>query len=295
MPILSESQSFKPENFSILIVDDDQANRKLLARRLQNEGYMTSQAADGIEATELLAVERFDIILLDLNMPRMSGFEFLEWLSENNPQHGIHIITLSGESNRDTVVTALTLGAKDYLIKAASVMELLNRIRRVCLTRYLEHENKPDLDVSNLNNASIIAVDDEELNLKLVDKHLTSAGFTTRCFADGHSMLEAIQQQPADLLLLDIQMPDLDGVEILKAIRQTLTAEQLAVIMLTGVDDTRKTDECYRLGADDYILKPFSAAELISRINSALQLRSLRHQNKKLEELSDLGSKIRGH
>jgi len=254
---------------------------------------MTNQAADGIEATELLGIERFDVILLDLNMPRMGGFEFLEWLNENHPQHEIHVITLTAESNRDTVVSALTLGAKDYIIKSASVLELLSRIRRACLTRFLKSEQSEALDASVINEARVIAVDDEELNLVLVNKHLTKAGFKTQCFDNGKTMLEAIQQESADILLLDIRMPDMDGVEILKSLRQTYSPEELAVIMLTGVDCSTQTDECYRLGADDYIIKPFSGTEIIARINSALQLKMLRVQNKKLEALSSLGDTIR--
>jgi len=287
------NQSFIPENFSILVVDDEQANRELLVRRLQNEGFMTTQAADGLDAVELLGIERFDIILLDLNMPGMGGFEFLEWLNEHNPQHGMHIITLTGESNRDTVVTALTLGAKDYIIKSASVLELMSRIRRICMTRYLQNKNKGRMETAIIKDATVIAVDDEELNLKLVGKHLAKAGFDANCIDSGHKMLEIIQKEPVDLLLLDIQMPDMDGVEVLKAIRETYTPEQLSIIMLTGLDDSAKTDLCYSLGADDYIVKPFSGAELISRINAVLELKQLRNQNKKIEELSKLGHQLR--
>ena len=290
---MAANQGFRPENFSILIVDDEQANRDLLAKRLQKEGYIINQAIDGVEATELMGIERFDVILLDLNMPRMGGFEFLEWLKQNDPDNNVHVITLSAESNRDAVVTALTLGAKDYIIKSASVLELLNRIRRACLARYLENEQQNGIDASAINDARVMVVDDEELNLKLVNKHLTKAGFKTQCFDDGQSMINAIQQAPADLLLLDIRMPDMDGVEILKAMRETFSPEQMAIIMLTGVDCSKQTDECYRLGADDYIIKPFSGTEIISRINAALQLKLLRNQNQKLEDLSQLGKEIR--
>jgi DNA-binding response OmpR family regulator len=288
-----KNQGIKPENFSILIVDDEQANRDLLCKRLQNEGYHTNQAIDGIEATELLSIERFDIILLDLNMPRMGGFEFLEWLNENDPEHDIYVITLSGESNRDTVVTALTMGAKDYIIKSASVLELLNRIRRACLTRYLQSERVEGLDTAKFKDAQVMVVDDEQLNLLLVKKHLNKAGFKVQCFENGPSMLESIRKEPVDLLLLDIRMPDMDGVEVLRTVRSEFAPEQLAIIMLTGVESSKQTDECYQLGADDYITKPFSGIELISRVNAALQLKVLRSQNKNLEILSNLGDQIR--
>jgi len=288
-----KNQNFKAENFSVLIVDDEPLNRDLLARRLQTEGYMVNQVADGLEATELLAMERFDVILLDLNMPRMGGFEFLEWLNENMPDHGMHIITLTGESNRDTVVSALTLGARDYIIKSASVLELLSRIRRACLTRYFGNEQTEKFDVSVLKDAQVMVVDDEELNLKLVKKHLTRAGFHTKCFENGNDMLEAIQKDSADLLLLDVSIPEMDGTEILRVIRQTFSPEELAIIMLTGVDCSKKIDECYQLGADDYITKPFSGTELISRINAALQLKVLRNQNKNLDDLSSFGEQFR--
>jgi DNA-binding response OmpR family regulator len=151
------------------------------------------------------------------------------------------------------------------------------------------------METSVIKDAVVIALDDEELNLQLVSKHLTKAGFEAKCFVDSQEMLEALKQQAVDLLLLDIQMPEKSGIELLKIIRESYSSDQLAVIMLSGVDDSMKTDQCYKYGTDDYILKPFSGAELISRINAVLELKMLRSQNKKLEDLSKLGANLRSN
>ena len=281
------------EKFSILVVEDDAMNRELLSHRLQNDGFLVSEAVDGVEAMELNKIENFDLIILDLNMPRMNGFEFLEWMHNSEHERDTKIIVLSAENNRDSVVTALTLGANDYIVKPASNVELLNRVRRISLAKQLTGENELKLDMSTIAMTSIYVVDDDELNRDLVGMHLSKRGFNVKSFESGTRLLNELVEKPTDILLLDIRMPEIDGVQVLKSLREQYSQDELGIIMLTGDTNSKQIDKCYELGADDYITKPFNSTELVSRTYSVLKLKMLKAREKDLQKFSDMGQSLR--
>lgn len=281
-----------PEQFSILIIDDDSDCRSLLSRRLLNEGYTVLTATDGIDATVMLSIEHFDLILLDLEMPRMNGFQFLEWLKINHPDIDSHVLVVSANCDRDVILNSLNLGAHDYLLKSASSLELLNRIQRACLARQLQKDFPKIEAADSIHDSHVMIVDDEELNRKLLARHLESNRITVRCFEDGHTLLSAIQTTLPDLVLLDIMMPDFDGIDILRTLREIYEPHELSIMMLTAIDDSKKIDECYKLGADDYLSKPFSAAELLTRVKTTLHLKQLSEEKYKLGELALLGQSL---
>ncbi|NJM05614.1 SpoIIE family protein phosphatase [Candidatus Gracilibacteria bacterium] len=102
---------------TILVVDDNENNRDLLARRLQKRGHSIVVAEDGVQCLELLARQRFDMVLLDIMMPRMDGYEVLEHLRDDNVLRYIPVIVISAVGELDSVVRCIELGAEDYLLK----------------------------------------------------------------------------------------------------------------------------------------------------------------------------------
>lgn len=118
----------------ILIVDDNDMNRDLLARHLQRLKHTSEQAVDGVQALELMRSRPYDVILLDLMMPRLDGFEVLQAMKDDPSQHDIPVIILSAESDLETVNRCIELGADDYLFKPFNMSLLRNRIES-CLNQ----------------------------------------------------------------------------------------------------------------------------------------------------------------
>ncbi len=114
----------------------------------------------------------------------------------------------------------------------------------------------------------LLYVDDEESLRTLVQSHLSLEGFDVETAANGHQAVTILQKQQFDLVLLDLRMPDGDGFEVLRFLNER--GSQVPVIVLTGVDDVSIASECVKLGAADYLTKPYNFHELIDSVERVL-------------------------
>jgi adenylate cyclase len=128
---------------------------------------------------------------------------------------------------------------------------------------------------------SILVVDDSEENRELLVQRLTRLGYSVRAVESGQRALEVIAVQPVDLVLLDILMPGLDGFEVLRRLKADPARQHLPVIMLSAADEHDTAVRCIKLGADDFLPKPFNATLLMARIGSSLSKKRLRDQETK--------------
>ena len=120
-------------------------------------------------------------------------------------------------------------------------------------------------------NESIAIIDDEPDIVELIALHLNKAGFRVSGFADGQSFLDSLERSVPDLVLLDLMLPDIDGLEVCKHLRQKAEWASLPVIMVTAKGEESDKILGLELGADDYVTKPFSAKELVARVKSVLR------------------------
>lgn len=118
--------------YSLLLVDDEEANRLLLTRRLAQDGYSVTQAEHGRHALALMQAERFDLVLLDMNMPEMDGLATLDAIKSDSALLHTAVVMLTAANDRPSIVHCLSLGAADYLIKPVNPLDLRQRVRR-CL------------------------------------------------------------------------------------------------------------------------------------------------------------------
>jgi DNA-binding response OmpR family regulator len=129
----------------------------------------------------------------------------------------------------------------------------------------------------NGNDPNILAVDDEDFNLKLLLRHLEKEGFNNvRTASNGVQALEALQQKSYDLVLLDIEMPEMDGISTLETLKSNMKHRDIPVIMISGVEATESIVKCIELGAEDYLSKPFNPVMLRARVNASLEKKRLR-------------------
>jgi DNA-binding response OmpR family regulator len=289
----TSGQSIAPA-YSVLIVDDEELGRDLLARRLTNEGYSITVAINGEAAISLMAVERFDLVLLDINMPVMNGFEVLEWL-RNRDKQSMRVIMLTADGDKDSVTTSLTLGADDYLLKSASIVELLYRVRRACQDAALEVQQGVTSACVQWQNCHVLVVDDEPLNQEIITRRLQRLNLTTHVVDDGHAALRVLEQQYIDLMLLDYLMPALNGLEVLNKVREHRQGDELGIIMISAENAPTLITQFYESGADDYIAKPFHAAELQARTQTVLLDLRLRQKARRLADLAGLGRHVRSN
>ena len=121
----------------------------------------------------------------------------------------------------------------------------------------------------------VLVVDDDALNRRLLTATLAREGLRTTAATDGDGALRAIKEDPPDVVLLDVEMPGVDGFEVLERIKADETTRHLPVIMISGLDDTESVVRCLEIGADDFLPKPFDAAILRARISAGLNRKAL--------------------
>src|SRR5690349_18811019 len=124
-------------------------------------------------------------------------------------------------------------------------------------------------------HARVLIVDDHEDNIELLRARLESWGFATESAADGEQALQLIEQSPPDLILLDVMMPKIDGIEVARRVKGNRDLPFIPIIMQTALDATENKVEGLEAGADDYITKPIDFAELKARVNSMLRIKRL--------------------
>ena len=260
-------------NKSLLIVDDDENNRNILCRRLEKEGYTVISASSGDETLNLLRFERFDMILLDVMMPDMDGYEVLLRIKADSNTLDIPVIIISAIRDKDSIINCLGLGASDYLLKPYNMDIVKARIRRCLGTwRGVDHERNWQ---AMMRNSNVLIVEDDEFNRDLLQRRIKQSGFNTSCASSGKEALEVLENEKFDLLLLDLMMPGIDGIEVLKRIKADSKHAHTPVIMVSALDDSESIATCMRHGATDYVTKPFNAVLLRTRIESVLKEKQL--------------------
>ncbi|MBR3307282.1 MAG: response regulator [Lachnospiraceae bacterium] len=177
---------------------------------------------------------------------------------------------------------AIRLGALDFIRKPALPEDLISSVRQAFQARRKE---------------IILAVDDEQMNL-IATKELFGIRYDVRSATSGSAALEMIDKEPPDLVLLDLHMPGMDGLEVLRRIHEKEGMENLPVVFLTADDDEDTEAELFKAGATDYIVKPFVLQVAMQRIRRLLELKHLQDSlqdevNRKTEALSESNRKIR--
>jgi DNA-binding response OmpR family regulator len=137
------------------------------------------------------------------------------------------------------------------------------------------------------SRGSVLVVDDEPTIAEVVARYLERAGYRTRVAADGVAAIEAAARQRPDLVVLDLMLPRMDGLEVMRRLREQ-DRERIAVILLTAKGEEADRVIGLRLGADDYVVKPFSPAELVARVDAVLRRIDTSPEQEMRIELGDL-------
>lgn len=239
----------------ILIIDDDTMNLKM-ATHILEKNYDVVCAKSGMEGIGILRSETIDLVLLDLLMPDINGMEVLKEIREDSMISDVKVIILTAAGTKTDVTEAIRLGALDFIKKPFFPTELLERIKRV-----IQVEKKD----------SILVVDDDNVTLSIV-QNMLSIRYDVSCVSSGNGAIKYLQNNVPDMILLDLHMPDMSGLEVLEKICSTKKLADIPVIFLTADNDRKTEIEIFKAGAMDYIQKPFNPEVVLRRIGRVLEL-----------------------
>lgn len=265
----------------VLVVDDDPVITGLLAGILTAPGREIHVAKDAAEAEAFLAQGRIALVLLDLFLADEDGRRLLkQWraapVTRNTP-----IFILSATLGPEIKTECFTLGADGYFEKPFDP-EMLAAMVTSTLERRSSNSSSgtagPPPSPATMSAAvaiegprAILIADDDPLIASIVRHRLQKEGHRVGHAADGAAALESLTATPPDLLILDIKMPALDGFGVLRQVREDPTLKKLPVIILTALGEETDVVRGFSLGADDYLVKPFSPTELAVRVDRLLR------------------------
>jgi signal transduction histidine kinase/CheY-like chemotaxis protein len=264
-----------------LIVDDNSTNRRILEEILLAWHLRPTQCEDGRKALPYLeqahaAGKPFRLVLLDAQMPDIDGFSVAEGIKQRPHLAGTTIIMLTSAGLRGDAARCRELGIEAYLPKPVRRADLLQAIRMLLSTQTDASGDLPLLTTHALreyrSRLRILLAEDNRVNQMLAVRILEKRGHTVVVAEDGRQAIEALAKLPFDLILMDMQMPELGGVEAAIVIRERekSTAEHIPIIALTANAMSGDRARCLAAGMDDYVSKPIQVQELFAAIDRVL-------------------------
>jgi PAS domain S-box-containing protein len=270
----SESESLTQEvnklvDLPVLVVDDNASNRRILSEILTSWHMKPTLASSGAEALSVLrkadSKDSFALALLDVHMPDMDGFAVAEQIGDS--YKGLKVILLTSAARPTDVARCRELGVSDYLSKPIKQSELFDAI----VTTMAEHGRKRE----RYEGASafiqdpgrslrVLLAEDNPVNQTLAMRILEKLGHKVQVVNDGKEALGRSQAEEFDLILMDVQMPEMDGLEATRAIRaaEARTGKHLPIVAMTAHAMKGDREECLRAGMDGYLSKPIRVEEL---------------------------------
>jgi diguanylate cyclase (GGDEF)-like protein/PAS domain S-box-containing protein len=260
---------------TILLVEDNEMNRDMLTRRLERKGYRVITAHDGSQGHALAHSESPDLILMDMSLPIMNGWEVTRQLKSEDATRRIPIIALTAHALAADRAKAFEAGCDDYDTKPVDFGRLQEKIDSLLM----EKKN-----VMNSQADHILIVDDNEMNRDMLARRLERKGYRADVASSAHELMERIKRESLDLVLLDIEMPDISGLEALRTIRELYSPVELPVIMVTARNQSEDIVKALNMGANDYLTKPVDFAVALARIGTALAHKRAQEGLKESEE-----------
>jgi len=284
----------------VLLVDDEEDYVNALAERMDMRDLQSKIALSGEEALAVLDDEPPDVIVLDLRMPGMGGMEVLERVRKEHPH--IQVIILTGHGGEKEEREARRLGAFEYMQKPADTGTLIRNIkgawrRSVEVARELISEGKEEFDKSMTAAAlaeggmpdeaaemmegdsasgkeekragalKVLLVDDEEDYVRTMAERMEMREVGSDVALSGEDALSQLEADLPDVMVLDLKMPGMGGMEVLEYVRRHYP--QVQVIILTGHGSDKEKLEAQRLGAFDYLQKPVDIGDLMESVRRA--------------------------
>ena len=319
-PAVNQVLAADSNSCHILAVDDNPENLRALNNHLSNQNYYVTQTTNGQEALDILDKGfRPDLILLDVMMPRMSGFEVCQKIREKFILAEIPIILLTAKNQISDLAQGYNSGANDYLTKPYSKDELLARIKTHIRSTKENQEVQDRLKViesyTNLATISqpsevspnkvslasaknrklsesashkVLIVDDEVISLTAFEAILSNLNYHVTRANNGLQALQILEKYQPDLVLLDVMMPGMTGFEVCQKIREKFLPDELPIIFLTAKNQIKDLMQGYDSGANDYLTKPCNKEELLARVKTHINLKNKNQELKQQRQRAEM-------
>lgn len=286
-PIDTAARLVELKDLPVLIVDDNATNRRILEEMLTNWRMCPTTATGALDAWQKLSDsptnKPFALVLLDAQMPETDGFALAERMQTSERFRGHTIMMLSSADRQADAARCRALGLAAYLTKPIRQSVLLDAML-TCLDGSSEQVQHEFVENQPLPSRSlyVLLAEDNVVNQRLAMRYVEKRGHRVKLVATGQQVLEAIAQEQFDVVLMDVQMPEMDGLEATAQIRaqEQAAGGHLPIVAMTAHAMKGDRERCLAAGMDDYVSKPLQAHELyraLERFGGSALIRSYAH------------------
>jgi two-component system cell cycle response regulator len=244
----------------ILVIEDNEQNRILMRQILKYNGYEVLEAVDGAAGLAMARERMPDLILLDLQMPVMGGFAVIRELRGTPELSKLKVIAVTSFAMKGDREKALEAGFDEYVTKPIDTRKFIELVKNI-----LPGENMP------LKKPVLLCVDDEPANLKLFENILAPRGYEVIGAANGEEALQKIKTLTIDLVLLDLMLPGMDGLQVSRKIKEDQKYKKIPIVMHTAHSGGESYIKSLSNEVFAYIHKPFETEELVRIVRAALE------------------------
>jgi len=269
----------------VLVVDDVPANVKLLEARLSAEYFDVTTASNGIEALALCERAECDIILLDVMMPELDGFEVCRKIKSNPLTHHIPVVMVTALDQPSDRVRGLEAGADDFLTKPVTDIALISRVRSLARLKMVTDElrmravtskeiglQNPDREamLDTGRGGRVLIVDDRPISYERIVKTL-SAEHTVDVEINPNEALFRSAEGNYDLVVVSLNLQEFDGLRLCSQIRSLERTRNLPILALAESDSTAKLARGLDIGVNDYLVRPIDKNEMLARVRTQVK------------------------
>jgi DNA-binding response OmpR family regulator len=264
--------------FKLVVVEDSETQAFRLRMLLEEQGWEVSIAGAAEAALAMLEDALPDLILCDYNLPGMNGDEFCRRIRKNLNTRGIPILMITAAAPETAEIQCLESGADGYISKSESIEILIARIRALLREAPAQPAIRSPHD-SAIGNGRILAIDDSATYREFLAEQLRDQGYLVDTAASGLEGLTRLVNEEFDCVLVDLEMPEMDGVEVCRRIAaiQGLNSG-VPVIVVTAGEELVYLNRALEAGADDFVNKSNDSAVLRARVEALLRRRLFLHQ-----------------
>lgn len=260
----------------VLVVDDNEIARNVLDDLLSSITFVVEQVSSGAEAIEEVknAANRnqpFDIVFLDYQMPGMNGFEAAKGISALNLRSPPHMVMVTSYGREDLIREAESSGLEEFLIKPVNASTLFDSVHRILgesdNTEGTHDDNQKLVDrLAEIAGAKILVVEDNELNQEVALGLLQGEGFVVEIANNGKEAVDMVAANAYDIVLMDMQMPVMDGLTATQEIRKLPQFKELSILAMTANAMDQDIKKCLAAGMNDHVAKPIDPENLFNAL-----------------------------
>lgn len=256
--LLATIESSARGKLRVLLADDSDLIHRHTVPLLTAAGYDVTEAWDGEEALEKLRAAPPDMLLTDVEMPKMDGYTLCRTVKQDEKTADIPVVICSSLGETADLERGFDAGADEYLVKPVVPEELVSRLHSLLASRMVSARER------------VLVVDDSAAIRHLVADCLRRQGFRLETAVDGQDGLDRARAQPPDLVLTDYDMPRMTGFQLVHALRRDSTTRDVPIVMLTARDSKRDQAQMRAAGLTSYLVKPFGTDKCIAIVERVL-------------------------